>query len=420
MKILYYEEPRGRNLSSVHAYEVCSNLSKLGHNIVFVKAPPQKPGARLWDEIGTGLSAWKRIKDLLLLSWILERLRGELTLLWLFWCEASIFLSIFALILKNRDGLDVIYRRHNLLNSEYFLAKLFGIPSVKEVNGIVVDEMRIARKGDRVSLWTMHRIEKWNMPKAHRIIVVTSELKNLLYNDYRVSEDRVVVIENGANTDLFIPTDSEDARKELCLDPSDGFVCFVGGLLRWQGVEYLIQSAPLVMKECPSTKFIIVGYGAMREELVNLARETGISDKFIFTGFIPYENVPLYINASDVCVAPFVEERGERTGVSPLKLCEYMACEKPVVASAISGLEILESYNAGILVLPESPQELANAIIRLLQDPELRKKMGENGRKYVVENRSWESVAGKVAEVCEETANRYKAKLKRGQYLKCY
>ena len=412
MKILYYEEPRGRNLSSVHAYEVCSNLSKLGHNIVFVKAPPQKPGAREWEEIGTGLSAWKRTKNLLLLSWILERLRGELTLLWLFWCEASIFLSIFTRILKERDGLDVVYRRHNLLNSEYFLAKLFGVPSIKEVNGIVVDEMRIARKGDRVSLWAMNRIEKWNMPKAHRIIVVTSELKNVLCNDYRVSDDRVVVIENGANTDLFIPTDSEDARKELCLDPSDGFVCFVGGLLRWQGVEYLIGSAPLVLEECPNTKFIIVGYGAMREELVSLAEEIGVSDKFIFTGFVPYDNVPLYINASDVCVAPFVRKLNKKGGLCSLKMPEYLACGKPLVISRLSGLEIIEKRDMGIVVEPESPQDLASAIVRLLQDPELRKKMGANGRKYVVENRSWELVARAVAEVCEETAKGYRAKYK--------
>ena len=406
MRILHYEGHWGKSLSAVHSYEVYINLSKLGHRIVFLRTPPPKPGANMGDEIGAGLSICKRTIRNLRESWIFERLIGEITLFYIIWREASIFLSAIALILKNRDKFDVIYRRHNLLNSEYFLAKLFGIPTVKEVNGIVTDEMREARKGDRVSLWTMHRIEKWNMPRAHRIIVVTSEQKNVLYNDYRVSEDRVVVIENGANTDLFIPTDSEDARKELGLDPSDGFVCFVGSLSRWQGVEYFIQSAPLVLAENPSTQFLVVGDGQMKGELINLARETGVSDKFIFTGFIPYENVPLYINASDVCVVPCRGEQRVKSGSSALKLCEYMACEKPVVASALSGLEILESYNAGILVLPESAQELANAIIRLLQDPDLRKKMGENGRRYVVENRSWESVAQKVAEVCQEAAKR--------------
>lgn len=406
MKILFYEESRGSSLSSVHAYEVCSNLSRVGHDVVFVKGPPPKPGTRGWYEIGTGLSVWKRMKELFLLSWILERLRGELTLLWLFWCEASIFLSVFTLILKNRARFDVIYRRHNLLNSEYLLAKLFGIPSVKEVNGIVADEMRIGKKGDRASLWLVDRIEKWNMPKAHGFIVVTSQLKEVLNAEYNVPEDRIDVILNGANIELFKPMDDVEAREQLGLRQSDSYVFFVGSLSREQGVEYLIQSAPQVLSQCPHARFIIVGDGAMKEELVNLAAEVGVGDKFMFIGTVHYEQVPLYINASNICAAPFIIKRNERIGISPLKLCEYMACEKPVVASAISGLEILESYNAGILVLPESPQDLANAIIRLLQDPELRKKMGENGRKYVVENRSWESVAQKVAEVCQEAAKR--------------
>lgn len=95
-------------------------------------------------------------------------------------------------------------------------------------------------------------------------------------------------------------------------------------------------------------------------------------------------------------------------GLSPLKLCEYLACGKPVIASRISGLEVLEEENCGFLVNPEDPQALAIRIIELLRNPELRHKMGENGRKYVVENRSWESVAKKVAQVCEDAVQEYK------------
>jgi glycosyltransferase involved in cell wall biosynthesis len=141
----------------------------------------------------------------------------------------------------------------------------------------------------------------------------------------------------------------------------------------------------------------------MGQELVELARQVGVLDKIIFTGTVPYPKVPLYLNASDVCVAPFVAGRNERMGVSALKMCEYMACEKPVVASRISGLEILEDNNAGILVEPESPSKLAQAILTLLQSKELRAQMGKNGRKYVVKNQSWENVARRIAGVFQET-----------------
>ena len=128
---------------------------------------------------------------------------------------------------------------------------------------------------------------------------------------------------------------------------------------------------------------------------------------------VPYQTVPLYINASDVCATPFVKARGERSGVSPLKLCEYLACQKPVVASKLGGLAMLAQNSAGVLVEPEDPEALAKAIIGLFQDPELRKQMGENGRKYVVKNRSWESVARRVAEVCRQAIEEHKAKKNR-------
>ncbi len=156
---------------------------------------------------------------------------------------------------------------------------------------------------------------------------------------------------------------------------------------------------------CASDLFRVTSEGQMKEELVELVDKTGVSDKFIFTGTVPYEEVPKYINASDVCVVP---KRPLKSGYSPLKLYEYMACGEPIVASRISGFEILEQQNAGILVEPENPEELAKAIIKLLKDEKLREEMGKNGREYVVKHHSWESVARKVAEVCESAIREYK------------
>ena len=86
-----------------------------------------------------------------------------------------------------------------------------------------------------------------------------------------------------------------------------------------------------------------------------------------------------------------------------------MACEKPTVASRISDLEFIEQ-NAGILVEPENPEELAKAIIKLLKDEKLREEMGRNGREYVVKNHSWEAVARNVAEVCKSAVREHKNK----------
>jgi glycosyltransferase involved in cell wall biosynthesis len=279
---------------------------------------------------------------------------------------------------------------------------LFKIPSVKEVNGIVTDEAKITQRGDRVSFWFMDRLERLNMPRADKIIVVSSRMKKTLQKEYGVPGNKIIVIRNGANTDLFKPMDTTRVREELGLDQSSNYICFVGAFWWYEGVEYLIRSIPLILEQCPQARFLIVGDGQLREELIELAKQIGVSDKVMFTGMVPYQKVPLYINASDLCVVPATRQRNERTGASPLKLCEYMACEKPVIASRVDGLEIVEENNTGILVKPESPRSLAKAIIKLIQNQELRKQMGERGRRYVLENQSWERVVKRVADVFEQ------------------
>ena len=140
----------------------------------------------------------------------------------------------------------------------------------------------------------------------------------------------------------------------------------------------------------------------MKDNLFKLCKELGVEDRFIFTGVIAYDRVPLYINASDICTAPFIFARNAKIGLSPLKLYEYMACGKPVVASNISGVsDVIEASGGGISVLPENLDALADGILKLLENPDLRLKMGSKGLSYVTENYSWYSVAKKVNEVCK-------------------
>ncbi len=400
MDILFYMLSSGEiGTARAHIFEVLNNLLSTGHSIRYVNGKTYSPipvrelGLRMGDN--PQWSLWGQIKRFMAAT----RLRGEALVLWKFLKEIRLFFSALATVLRHRP--DVIYRRHTLFNSDYLIARLFNIPSVKEVNGIGIDEIKVTKRADNITLRVINWIERFTMPKADKIIVVTSRMKEVLQKDYRVPVDKIVVIPNGANIELFKPMDTSQARKELDLNQDVYYICFVGSLARWQGVDGIIKSLPLILDRCPDTQLLIVGDGRMKEELFELAKKTGVSNKIIFTGMVHYEKVPWYINASDICVAPFVKERNQRIGLSPLKLCEYLACGKPVVASRISGLEILEKYNCGYLINPESPKELAQAIIKLLRDPILRQSMGENGRKYVLENRSWESVAKKLSATFE-------------------
>ena len=405
MSILFYDRLKTGQLTTVssHKYELISNLAKLGYTVTFLNADYPRKVDEIIASNPPSLGNGVRSK---LLSWRATRsLRGGIGILWSFGRDLSFFLAAFSLIIVKKRNLDVIYRRHSLFNSDYLFAKLFGIPLVKEVNGIESANASVTGFTDRFSLHIIRRIEKFNMPRADKIIVVTPKLKETLQKDYGVPRDKIFVIPNGANTELFKPMNTDQARRQVKLAQAGHLVVFAGDLVAWKGVSCLIKSIPYAVKEFPEARFLIVGDGMLMQELVELARQVGVSDKIIFTGMVPYQNVPLYINASDICAAPFDASRDEKIGLSPLKTHEYMACGKPVVASRISGLRILETTGAGILVEPGSPSALAQAILRLLQRKELRELMGKSGRKYMVGNRSWESVAKRVALVLEQTCD---------------
>ncbi|MGB9940008.1 glycosyltransferase family 4 protein [Methanosarcina sp.] len=324
--------------------------------------------------------------------------------------------------LLGSETFDVLYTRNPNFG---FLAGLFCKTRCKkmvyELNGIPEDEKNLFRTKQEVGKFSQSgrkssfsnryfsahaRLKLFILKKAlgfsDRIIAVTPGIKSNLENVYNIPGEKIVVVSNGANTSLFKPLGQETCRKELGLDLEIPYVCFVGNLAPWQGVEYLVKAAPSILSRSPECRFLIVGDGVMKNYLLKLCRELGVEDRFIFTGVIAYDRVPLYINASDTCTAPFIFARNAKIGLSPLKLYEYMACGKPVVASDISGVsDVLEASEGGIPVLPENPDALAEGILKLLENPDLRTKLGSKGLSYVTENYSWYSVAKKVNEVCK-------------------
>lgn len=411
MRILFYQtniEQSGAISSKVHVIEVLTRLSGMGHTVVCPDGSFSAVRDREYSTPATTMpqpkSFWVRIKKI-----VNSIFGGEIAILLSFFREITLFFLASRTILSRKPQL--IYRRHSIFGSENILSGIFRVPTIREVNGIVFDEMKIQNKGDKLSLKIIDVIERRNLKKADKYITVTAKLKDVLRNDYGVARNKIVVIENGANTDLFKPMDAAMTRRQLRLSEALRYICFVGVFSRWQGIENLIRALPHVLRKNPDTRALLVGDGEMKEELIEMSGQIGVSDKVIFTGAVPYEKVPLYINAAEICILPKIPLR---SGYSPLKLFEYMACSRPVIATKTNGLEILEEKGAGLLVNPENSQELADAITRLLEDPALRRQMGENGRKYVVEDRSWESVAKKVAEVCEETLQEYRKKHQSG------
>ena len=317
--------------------------------------------------------------------------------------SGSLHSFIMGLNIVLRSKIDVIYERSHTFGSGVIIGKITGIPVIVEVNGLTSEESSICGTYGKVIQKIVYFLEKSYFSGANKLVVVTPRLKYVLQNEYKIQPNKIRVIQNGANINLFKPMDQEIAKAELGLIQQYKYVCFVGNLVPWQGIEYLVEAAPFVIKTAPETIFLIVGDGMMYGPLQSLVKKYHLENHFYFTGSIAYDQVPKYINASDICVAPFILARNEKIGLSPLKIYEYMACGKPVIGSNINGVgDILEKSKSGISFAAENAVEFSKALIRLIKDHQIREKMGRNGRIYVLKNHSWESITLKLISLCKE------------------
>lgn len=300
----------------------------------------------------------------------------------------------------SRSSPDVLYSRYTPFGIAPACASvLLGIPHVIELNGIVQEDL--AAEGVPRHLMGLARVsERLHCRGAARIVAVSDGIAEDVARRYGRMD--TVVVANGVNCSLFRPIEREEAARALGLDPDHQYICFVGNLAPWQGVDVLIEATPCILGAVPSARLLIVGDGSDRERLVRCADDLGLLDACVFTGSVPYTDVPLYINASAVCVAPFVRRRNERTGLSPLKIYEYLACARPVVASGIPGVsELIGESGGGRLVPPEDPGALAATVSELLGDEQARGSMGRAGREWVTSRHCWGHVAAEIVATCE-------------------
>jgi len=323
------------------------------------------------------------------------------------YCAIKTFTFLLWFLRKN--NIDAIYVRNLATTVVACIAgKLYNLPVIHEVNASP-EERSYIKKGIRsLDSFLFPLFYKYSVTNAQHLVAVTSNIKDAIVNNYAIEPSKITVVPNGANTGLFQPMPIDEARTKLQLDRETKYICFVGGLVLWQGLNNLIECTPYILKQCPDTRFLIVGDGPMKDVLIKRAESKSVASNFVFIGAVHYSKVPLYINASDVCVAPFIKARNEKSGISPLKIYEYASCAKPIVTSRLPGLEFIEKVNAGILVKPDNPDDLAYAIVHLLQNDELRAHMAARGRDYVTENHSWTSVAYKIAEICNKVVVEYK------------
>ena len=210
--------------------------------------------------------------------------------------------------------------------------------------------------------------------------------------------DKIVVIPNGINIEDFdLHYSKEECREKLDLPIDSRIILFVGTLSPHKGPDVLLKAMPKIIKNIPNTKLVFVGSGRMKEELEALSRRLGLGKYVKFAGFVEESLKTFYYNSADVFCLPSVMT----SEVFPIVFLEASASGLPMVVSDLNTFKCIidEGYN-GIVSKRGDENTLADAIIYLLENEEVRRRMGRNGRKKV-ENYSWERIAEETEKVYE-------------------
>jgi glycosyltransferase involved in cell wall biosynthesis len=215
-------------------------------------------------------------------------------------------------------------------------------------------------------------------------VVVTEAFSNDIKTKFSISEDKIHIVENGIETNQFLPMECGYIRDQLGIN-GKFVVSYIGTMGFAHGLDKVIETAQNIGKETSDIIFLIIGEGANKEKLKRQIAESGINNVMVIDQK-PRSEIPSYINASDAMLVTLRKDDVFKT-VIPSKMLEFMACGKPVILGVDGqARKILEASGGGYYVEPDNHRDLAAAIRKLHKDPAGRKKMGENGRRHVLKH----------------------------------
>lgn len=312
----------------------------------------------------------------------------------------SFYLSLFFYFLYYGCKLkpDIVYTRHQQM--EWIVTGLRTILPFKyviEVNGLSAVELNISGASKWIQSLTRW-MENWVFRLPHKMVTSSPQLQDILCKEYGLKQDHFFVVSNGANPEIFRPMDQKMCRERLNLDSDKIYLIFIGSLKKWHGLQQIILAIPELIKKFPNLHLMIVGDGEQRSAMEKVVSENSLKERVTFFGERAFEEVPYYINSADICLGSFTD----KPGISPLKIFDYMACEKPIVSNGVGGMEdLFKKHKAGLLVQSQESQAWVEPITRLIENPDLARELGKTGRQAVLNEFNWRNICERIGKTLE-------------------
>jgi putative colanic acid biosynthesis glycosyltransferase WcaI len=271
--------------------------------------------------------------------------------------------------------------------SGWWLARWKRVPFILEVRDLWPESLAAVGVGNTRSVLyrTLERTAEFLYRACDRLVVVTQAFEDYLVTDRQVPREKISVVVNGVDPELFSPRATSTSVKSELGAEGKFVVSYIGTIGMAHGLETLVDAASQLQSTAPDVLFMLVGEGAEKERIISLVHERGLTNIRLIDQQ-PRERVPDYIHASDVCLVLLKKTQLFKT-VVPTKMLEFMACAKPVILGVDGqAKKIMEQPNAGVFVEPEDANALVRAIIRLQANPSLREALGRNGRRYILQS----------------------------------
>ncbi|MGB9723392.1 MAG: glycosyltransferase family 4 protein [Chloroflexia bacterium] len=405
MRLLYLSQyfPPEVGATQTRAYEMAQGLLAAGHRVTMLTEVPNHPEGIVRPEYRRRFWVREELDGVdVIRVWVwtspVKTMRTRLAFYLTYMLNAAL-----AGLLLARGRYDLLYATSPPLfvgGAALTLSYLRRIPMVFEVrdlwpeSAVALGELR----NPRLIRWAT-ALEERCYRHARRIVVVTEGIRRRLL-ERGFPAEKIALIPNGANTDLFRPEPTAGHRLREELGLQGRFLVLYAGIHGVaQGLETVLEAARL-LADAPHIHFLFVGEGPCKADLVRKKEEMGLRNVTMLEGR-PREEMPAFFSAADVALVPLRRVELFQSAL-PSKMFDAWACACPVVLTiAGEAREVLEQARAGVYVPPEEAAEMARALRALSRDREACREMGWRGRHFVEEHYSRRSQARQLVELLE-------------------
>ncbi len=401
MKILFLTQycPPEVGAPQNRIFEFAKQLKSFGHEVTILTAMPNYPKGEIFEDYKGKKVVIEELEGIHIVRTriyatkdkaFVKRLRNYLSFTF-----SSLFIGP-----KYIDDQDVVITESPPLFlgwSGYRIAKkkkakfIFNVSDLWPESAIKLGVLN-SKLFIKMSTW----LEEFCYRKADAITCQTQGIvDNIVKRGF--NNEKVHLITNGVDTEFFkIENRDEEFRKENEIDGKFA-ICYAGILGLAQGLEVVLEAAE-ILKDEKEIQFLLIGDGAEKEKLIAIKNEKRL-DNVTFLPVQPKSNMPKIISSMDATIIP-LKKLDIFRGALPSKMFEALSSELPIILAVEGEAEkLINDAGAGIVVEPENSEKIAEAVLMLYNNKELREKMGKSGRSYVVKNYSRDMVAKKLEHV---------------------